>query len=69
MTGTTDLVTKLRGDGYQVTPTYLQSLINERVIPKPQICMGRRVWTEEEVRELVRILDERGRHSGGSHGR
>jgi len=66
MEGTTAVVDRLRGDGFQVNAGYVAWLIRDRWLPAPEKGPGRAmIWTDADVQRLRSILYRRGRGPEG----
>ena len=62
MVGTTQMLEQLRGEGYQVSPGYLQYLLREGLLTAPQkVFCGIYVWGPSDVSRLQSLLRRRGR--------
>ena len=62
MVGTSELVTKLRAEGVQISHSYVTYLLRERVIPMPAKGPGGvLLWEPADVQRLRSELVRRGR--------
>ena len=62
MLGTSEMLDKLREEGYRVSMGYLQYLLRERFVEPPtQKIGGNFVWTEQHVEDVRTILERKGR--------
>ncbi len=62
MIGTTWVIDALRQEGFEVSPTYVEWLLRERVIAAPQKGPGGvRIWQPQDVERLKSELIRRGR--------
>ena len=62
MQGTSEVLDRLRAEGFEVSVGYLQYLLRERIIPAPQQRVGSAfVWEDEDEQRLRRELIKRGR--------
>jgi len=68
--GTTDVLDKLREEGFIVTVGYLNYLLRERIVATPEKRVGGvLLWEEADIDRLKYALQRRGRgpvHTGGS---
>ena len=70
MHGTTDVLDRLRGEGFQVSVGYLQYLLRERVVvPPAERVSSIFVWEEADVQRLKSELLRRGRGPDDGLGR
>ncbi len=69
MTGTSDLLERLRDEGYEVSHTYIAYLIRERTVPVPPKGPGGAfLWSPVEIAALRRELTRRGCGPGHAAG-
>ena len=62
MLGTSDVLDRLRVEGFDVSAGYLQYLIRERIFEPPaQRIGGAYAWEDADVRRLRSLLVRRGR--------
>ncbi len=60
--GTSEVVRDLRREDYAVSPSYVNYLIREGILPAPEKCPGGALcWAEADVDRLRSILKRRGR--------
>jgi hypothetical protein len=64
---TSQVIDRLRREGYAVSPGYLQYLLRERILRAPsERFAGAYVWRENDFERLRQVLRRRGRAEGGS---
>jgi len=56
----------LRSEGFNCTPTYLNYLVRDRIVPEPERFGLSFVWGEGDVDRLKRVLRARGRGPSAS---
>lgn len=62
MLGTSDILDRLRSQGYRVSVGYLQYLLRERIVPTPEERVGGvLVWEEADIDRLKHTLIRRNR--------
>ena len=67
MLGTTDLVDRLRAEGFAVTRTYVAWVLSDRHIPTPEKGPGGAlIWSDADVLRLRGFLCRRGRGPKGA---
>ena len=67
MQGTTDVIERLRREGYRLTSGYVGYLMRDGLVSASDRGPGGvRIWTEGDVDRLRRVLQQRGRFSAGA---
>lgn len=62
---TGQVISKLRTDGFEITPAYLGFLLQSRHVPEPERILGRFLWRAPDVDRLRSVLIRRNRGPQG----
>lgn len=62
---TSDVVTRLNGQGFDVSPGYISYVLREGILHPPERCLGRLHWAEADIDRLRSLLKRRGRGPDG----